>query len=580
MRLLREVLGRLDAWAALLLGVLVALGVVILLALPGPWHKVVEAGSGSRSSPPSDVAVFASGAPGGACDSIVWLHITDNPSAVTAVVIAPDTQGFVPGAGLTPLRHVVDQAGPAAAAAALGRTVGVNMSAWVALDRQALRLVTGPMLPPGEGRIAQVRLRLAGSAWETAPTATSWLAQYTQLQQGLPRIDFQAMSVVSFANYILGFGHVQSDLSLRTATSIATTLDFLRPSRAQVRATDAVVWTCRRAAAWHLDGVQLAQLRQWLAFDLAPPDRTPVIHREAVPARVLVVMPGPRRHAGAYFAEARRLLRLSAGAPIAVRLLAVPEWSQVAARTAALVHSWRPLAVLVGPPGVRPSDAGADAAAALRDLATLMRGERQPAVFSSLMPPAIASAPASSGTALPTPGVQASPTPAATTAQASPAAATVAIRQALVAGALPVSPLDAAILPQGTTSAAATARMRVAAGANVATLVRACWPGVLAPRLASTRLGFWFVARRRTKVGIVEPAAGVARTAARLHLWGYLTSTPAGGGWRPALTATSVYYRSGRREAAVALAGDLGLRPGAVIADDSAPAGVTLYRAQ
>ncbi|HZL65130.1 MAG TPA: hypothetical protein VFD50_09370, partial [Thermoleophilia bacterium] len=155
----------------------------------------------------------------------------------------------------------------------------------------------------------------------------------------------------------------------------------------------------------------------------------------------------------------------------------------------------------------------------------------------------------------------------------------VAIRQAFVAGALPVSPLGAALLPQGTTNAAATARMRAAAGANVATLVRACWPGVLAPRLASTRLGFWFVARRRTKIGIVEPAAGLARTSARLHLWGYLTSTPAGGGWRPALTATSVYYRSGRLEAALALAGDLGLRPIAVIADDSAPAGVTLYRA-
>ena len=590
MKLLREVLGRLDAWAALLLGVLVALAVVILLALPGPWHKVVKAGPGSRSSPPSDVAVFASGAPGGTCDSIVWLHITASPSAVTAVVIAPDTQGFVPGAGLTPLRRVVDEAGPAAAAAALGRTVGVNMSAWVALDRQALRLVTDPMQPPGEGRIAEVRLRLAGSAWETAPTAASWLAQYTALQQGLPRIDLKAMSVVSFANYILGFGHVQSDLSLRTATSIATTLEWLSPSRTQVRAADVVVQTCRGGAAWHLDDVQLAQLRQWLAFGLAPPDQGPAIHRQAVPARVLVVLPGPRRHAGAYFAEARRRLRLSAGAPIAVRLLAVPDWSQVTARTAALVRSWRPLAVLVGPPGLRRSDTGADAAAALRDLATLLREERKPAVFSSVLPPASASVPASLGSASPTPGslgaatpgLQATPTLVATASPGSPAAAaaaTAAIRQALVAAALPVSQLAAAILPQGTTVAAATARMRAAAGANVATMVRACWPGALAPRLASTRLGFWYVARRRTTVGIVEPAGGAARTAARLRLWGYRTSTPVGGGWRPALTATSVYYRSGRREAALALAGDLGLRPGAVIADDSAPAGVTLYRA-
>jgi len=606
-KLLRAVLGRLDAWAALLLGVLVALAVVILLALPGPWHKAVRAGAGSRSSPPSDVAVFASGAPAGTCNSIVWLHITDSPSAVTAVVIAPDTQGFVPGAGLTPLRRVVDEAGPAAAAASLGRTVGVPMDAWIALDRQALRLVTGPMLPPGEGRIAQVRLRLAGSAWETVPTAPSWRTQYAALQQGLPRIDFKAMSVVSFANYILGFGHVQSDLSLRTATSIATTLEFLSPARTQVRATDAIVQTCRGGAAWHLDDVQLAQLRQWLAFGLAPPDRAPAIHREAVPARVLVVLPGPLPHSGAYVAEVSRRLRLSAGAPVAVRLLAVPDWSQVTARTAALVHSWRPLAVLVGPPGVRRADAGAAAAAALRDLATLFRGARQPAVFSSVLPPATESASASSaGTsassaggspapgaqsaatpgvqATATPGVPASLTPAATaspggSAATAAAAATAAIGQALVAAALPVSPLNAALLPQGAGVAAATARVRAAADANVATLVRACWPGTLAPRLASTRRGFWFVARRRTTVGIVEPAVGAARTAARLHVWGYRTREPAGVGWRPALAATSVYYRSGRREAAMALAGDLGLRPAAVIADDSAPAGVTLYRA-
>ncbi len=177
MKLLRAVLGRLDAWAALLLGVLVALAVVILLAMPGPWHKVVKAGPDLRSSPPADVVVFASGAPGGRCNSIVWLHITDRPSAVTAVVIAPDTQGFVPGAGLTPLRRAVDEAGPAAAAAALGRTVGVRMDAWIALDRQALRLVTDPMLPPAEGLIARIRLRASKATWEGLPSAPMWLAQ-------------------------------------------------------------------------------------------------------------------------------------------------------------------------------------------------------------------------------------------------------------------------------------------------------------------------------------------------------------------------------------------------------------------
>ena len=405
------------------------------------------------------------------------------------------------------------------------------------------------------------------------PTVATWLQQFAALQQGLPHLQYEGLSVVAFANYILGFGHVQSDLSLRTATAIATTLNTLRPGRTQVRAADAVVQTCRGGEAWHLDGVQLAQLRQWLAFDLAPPARDPVIHREAMPARVLIVMPGPRRHTGAYLAEARRRLRLSAGAPVAVRLLSVPDWTQLTAKTAAAVRSWRPLAVLVGPPGVHPADSGADSAAALRELAAFLRGERQPAVFSSLLPPATAGGTTPGATASSAPGGQASPA-----AAASPAVAAIPIRQALVAAALPVSPLDAAILPQGATSAAATARMRAAAAANVATLVRACWPGALAPRLASTRLGFWFAARRRTTVGIVEPAAGAVRTAARLHLCGYRTSTPAGGGWRPALATTSVYYRNGSLEAALALASDLGLKPAMVIADDAAPAGVTLYR--
>jgi hypothetical protein len=496
------------------------------------------------------------------------------------VVSAPDTLGVGPGAGPTPLRRVVDEAGPAAAAAALGRTLGLHMDAWIALDRQALRLVIDSMLPPGEGRIAQIRIQRAKATWERPPTAATWLAQYAALQQGLPRVGFEGMSVVAFANYILGFGHVQSDLDLRTVTSIAATLDTLRPARAQVRAADAVVQRCRGGEAWHLDGVQLTQLRQWLDFDLAPPARDPVIHQEVVPARVLVVMPGAQRHAGVYVAEARRRLRLSAGAPVAVRLLSVPDWSQLTTRTATVVRAWRPLAVLVGPPGVSRSGAGAAAAAAaLRDLATLLRGERQPAVFSSLLPAAISTSAHAPAGASPVAGAQTSASPAESPSPGRSAAAALApVERALVAAALPVSPLDAALLPPGTTSAAAAARMRSAAGANIATLVRACWPGALAPRLASTRLGFWFMARRRTMVGIVEPAAGAARTAARLHVWGYRASTPAGGGWRPALASTSVYYRSGRREAALALAGDLGLKPGAVIADDAAPAGVTLYR--
>ena len=41
MNRLRGLRGRLDPWAALLLGSIVTLTLVILLAMPGPWQKVV-----------------------------------------------------------------------------------------------------------------------------------------------------------------------------------------------------------------------------------------------------------------------------------------------------------------------------------------------------------------------------------------------------------------------------------------------------------------------------------------------------------------------------------------------------------
>ena len=54
-KLLRAVVRRLDPWAALLLGGLLALGVVILLATPGPWQRVVGRSRrcGWRRRPPT-----------------------------------------------------------------------------------------------------------------------------------------------------------------------------------------------------------------------------------------------------------------------------------------------------------------------------------------------------------------------------------------------------------------------------------------------------------------------------------------------------------------------------------------------
>jgi hypothetical protein len=98
----------------------------------------------------------------------------------------------------------------------------------------------------------------------------------------------------------------------------------------------------------------------------------------------------------------------------------------------------------------------------------------------------------------------------------------------------------------------------------------------LAPRLASTRLGVSFAARRRTTVAVSALTSGAASAMmARLRTWGYQT-TSAPAAWTPPRPGLALYYRNGMRRAALALAGDLDLRPVALVADDGAPAALTL----
>ncbi len=556
MRLLRAVLGRLDPWAALLLGVLLALSVIILLATPGPWHNVVGPAEPAQLAPkgPTDLAVFALAGADGACTSVVWLHVDQARPALTAVVLAPATQGFVPGAGFTPLRRIVDQVGPGAATQALGQTLDVPMDAWLTLDRQALRLALAPRTPTATARGPLLHYLRAQPAWEGRGKAGRvWSTQYQALGTTLARLPFERINIVSFSNYVLGWGHVQSDLDLQGATSLAGTLRELLPTQVDVRAAAAIVETCRRGEAWRVDRSALEQLRQSLAFGLTPPTAGTSITRRPRPARVLVVLPGPSYASDAYLNEVRRRLRRSAGAPVAVQAVRVPRWDGLVAQTTAAVESWPPLAVLVAPPaGLGGAETAEDAAAALRRLGDRLRQAGQPAVLSA-------------------------PLPAETTATAAPA--TDALAVAIRSAGLPVSPLAGPqdTLPSGRPLQSLDARLTAAARANVATLVRACWPGALAPRLASTRLGFSFAARRRTTVGVSAPAErAAAAAAALLRRWGYKTTSVPATGWTPSLSGRGVYYRAGMRRAALALAGDLGLGPSAVVRDEGAPAALTL----
>ncbi len=148
-----------------------------------------------------------------------------------------------------------------------------------------------------------------------------------------------------------------------------------------------------------------------------------------------------------------------------------------------------------------------------------------------------------------------------------------ALEAAVVAGRLPISWLPAA----GTSASTAGAGRRAlvaAARANVETLVRACWPGTLAPDLSSTRLGFAFIAARHTGVGVLGASeTAVAGVLASLRLWGFSGGrlTLESGGWQPPLTGPAVFYRPGAKDAALALAGDLGLAPRSVVKSDDSP---------
>ena len=239
MNWLRAALRRLDPWAALLLGGLLAMGVVILLATPGPWQKVVgkEPPVHLEAPAPDDVAVFvmagrASRAPA-SCGS-TW---TPRGTRSRPWSSRRRVSGFSPTDGFAPISAIADSAGPGTAAAALGGALGVSMDAWVALDRAATDLAVQAMVPMNDVKAARTRYRAARAAWRgRGDVRTTWPTQYETLRVALPQVPFQDLGVVAFANYVLGFGFVRSDLTLQGVTSLGEALRDVDRSRVEVRA--------------------------------------------------------------------------------------------------------------------------------------------------------------------------------------------------------------------------------------------------------------------------------------------------------------------------------------------------------
>src|SRR5665647_3192643 len=158
-----------------------------------------------------------------------------------------------------------------AAVDARGEALDVAFDAWVMVDRRALRLALASMSSASAGHARVREYRRATAAWEGRGRPGAVLpAQYRALDLALPRASYDKINIVAFANYILGFGYVRSDLDLQGATSLATALKALVPAQVQVRAAAAIVETCRGADAWRVERVALGRLRRALVTGETP----------------------------------------------------------------------------------------------------------------------------------------------------------------------------------------------------------------------------------------------------------------------------------------------------------------------
>jgi hypothetical protein len=544
---LRAVLRRLDAWAALVLGILVALGVIILLATPGPWHVVVSSAPQVRliPPPPSDVVVFVNGtSTPGRCTGVVWLHLAYDVPALTCVVVPAELDVEVPGAGYAPVAAVVRDAGPAAASNALGGTLGVKMDAWALLGRDALKAAfPASVAAAGTTLSGRARVRAAWRAWDRSEApAKRFAAQTAFLNRAVSDSSWVDLNLVAFVNYVLGAPSVATDLGLQGASAIATALKTAAPYNIAVGALPAEELRCGAYRRWVPQRRALLALQQSFAFDASVPVFPAVVARHRLSPRVLVVTsPARAGLLGAYRSGLEKALARSAGRPIAVEI--VPVASAIAALPVVERAVSDPsLAVVVAVGRQRPAvPEGIEQG--LRVLLDALAKAGQPALVSEI--------PVTVGGRWPQ--------------------VNRAIDTAASASGTPLSPVAPLLGPAGrTVDAALYSRW---ARLNAAALVRAVEPAFFGPDLLSTRSGFDYYQRTRTTVTVAGPApAGVTREAASVANLGFRAVRSASEDL-PAAGYRALYYRPAQARAAFILADELGLPDVAVTASPPPPSG-------
>ena len=234
MNRLRALPSRLDPWAALLLGLLVALAVIILLATPGPWQKVVESKQPIHigKPPPADIAVVLdAGTTVPRCTGAFWLHVDYQRPSVALVAVPAAVEGFLPVSDTCPWRRS-SPTPVAAGAAALGAVTGVPMSDWVTAASGAARDAFSAWYEATQSRAGRARLRRLMLAWSgTGGTGRAYRRQVTVLSSALGDMPRASLDVVAFANYVLAAPTVETNLNLEAASSIGAVLRDARARR-------------------------------------------------------------------------------------------------------------------------------------------------------------------------------------------------------------------------------------------------------------------------------------------------------------------------------------------------------------
>jgi hypothetical protein len=544
----RALVRHVGLWGAILLGLFVAMAVIILYATPGPWHTATGNGQAAKPSAPatSDLAVFVLGSRSPSrCVGVVWVHTDPAVPSLSTIVVPALALGFLPEGGYEAITRIVDEAGPAAGAAALGLMTGTKMSGWVTVGQGALQVAFPDAFPTISTRDAVLRLRQSLAAWRgDGPARTQLAGQKAFVDMALTQSDFSSLNVVAFANFVLASSGVRSNIDLQTAASVAATLRDMGKSSVGTAAIPATVASTGASSTWRLDGASVAAITQSLALGTAPPAYGPQVKTIAGSASVVAVIEPMGSLQRPFLASLEQQLHAASGLNVAVKAVVATPGSDVAAQLATTLGAGRPQAVLVAL-GWGASRSAADIRQELADVIAVLSASAQPAVIAA--PPGGDSASGVVGEVL----------------------------AAAKKSGLPLSPAAPPLthtLAQARPAAAAAAW----AGAAALTLVRACEPALFSPTLAATRLGVGYYTRVHTQVAVA--GAGAVQTAAieRLRACGWAAVALPTSTWSPASGGVAVYCQSDALTLARAVAGDMSQAAVRVIVDPAAPAAVTV----